>query len=197
MERSFGAIMVEPFEILEHFYSEDTPLRRLLYKHSCQVRDKAAALLAAAPDGVRRKTDGGLVAVGAMLHDIGIGRCEAPGILCVGQSPYIAHGVIGAAMLREYGEKHGIDFEPFARICERHTGSGLTADEVRTGGLPIPVRDYLPETSEEKLICLADKFYSKSGDMLEKPLEKVRRSMSKFGRGPAERFEELCRIFGV
>ena len=47
------------------------------------------------------------------------------------------------------------------------------------------------------MICLADKFFSKSGDMQEKTLERVRRSMAKFGSGPAERFEALCRLFGV
>ena len=87
--------------------------------------------------------------------------------------------------------------EPFARICERHTGSGITAEEVRRQQLPIPERDYLPESVAEKVVCLADKFFSKSGDMQEKTLERVRRSMAKFGPGPAARFEELCRLFGV
>jgi uncharacterized protein len=100
-------------------------------------------------------------------------------------------------MLRQYGKTYGIDLEPFARICERHTGSGLTADEIRSGSLPLPVRDYLPETPEEKIICLADKFYSKSGDMKEKSFEKVLRSQEKFGKGPAERFFALCREFHV
>ncbi|MDD4816717.1 MAG: HD domain-containing protein [Victivallaceae bacterium] len=189
--------MVDPLDILNCFYPEDTPLRRLLLKHSSQVRDKAAALLAAAPEPVRRRTDGEAAAVGAMLHDVGIVRCFAPGILCNGDAPYIAHGVIGAAMLREYGAERGVDLEPFARICERHTGSGLAAGEVREHALPLPVRDYLPETNEEKLICLADKFYSKSGDMLEKPLPAIRRSMLKFGDGPAARFDGLCRTFGI
>jgi uncharacterized protein len=49
--------------------------------------------------------------------------------------------------------------EKFARICERHTGSGLTAEEIVSGGLPLPERDFLPETLEEKIICLADKFF--------------------------------------
>ena len=179
--------------IVSHFYPEDTPLRRRLLKHSEQVRDKALALAAASPE----KLDLQLVADGALLHDLGIGKCDAPGIDCVGTKPYIAHGIIGARMLREYGAEHGIDLERYARICERHTGSGLTAAEIRRQKLPLPERDYLPETPEEALVCLADKFFSKSGDMNEKPLEKVRRSMAKFGDASLERFEALCRRFKV
>jgi len=63
--------------------------------------------------------------------------------------------------------------------------------------LPIPVKNYLPETPEDKLICLADKFYSKSGDMQEKPLDKVRKSLAKFGGDSVERFDEMCKLFGV
>lgn len=179
--------------VIGTFYPENTPLRELLLRHSRQVRDKALALLAASG----RKLDVRLVADGAMLHDIGIGSCHAPKIYCEGILPYIAHGVAGAEMLRRYGAQHGIDLEVFARICERHTGSGITAAEVRAQQLPIPVRDYLPETPEEKLVCLADKFFSKSGNMREKSLEHIRKSMEKFGSGAVDRFDELCRFFGV
>lgn len=179
--------------IIQHFHPEDTPLRRRLLKHSTQVRDKALALAANSGE----ELDLALVADGAMLHDLGIGKCDAPSIDCHGPEPYLAHGIIGAQMLREYGAEHGIDLERYARICERHTGSGLTAAEIRRQRLPLPERDYLPETPEEAIVCLADKFFSKSGDMNEKPLEKVRRSMAKFGDAPLERFEALCRRFKV
>ena len=105
--------------------------------------------------------------------------------------------MIGAEMLRRYGREHGVDLERYARICERHTGSGLAAAEIREQKLPIPERDYLPETPEEALVCLADKFFSKSGEMLEKTPEKIYRSMSKFGPGPLGRFAALCRRFDV
>ena len=187
---------IDPDAVIRYFYPEDTPLRRLLLRHSAQVRDKAFAILAnpaCQPPGLDR----GLVDAGAMLHDVGILQCHAPSILCTGTRPYIAHGIIGAEMLRTYGQTHGVDMERFARICERHTGAGITAEEVRTQGLAIPVRDYLPETPEEKLVCLADKFFSKSGDMREKPLDAVRRSLEKFGPETIARFDSLLRLFGV
>lgn len=185
--------VLEPFEIIRHFYPEDTPLRRLLIAHSKQVRDKALAVLERS--GVA--LDARLVADGAMLHDIGICRCYAPSILCEGTEPYIAHGMIGAAMLREYAQDHALDLVPYERICERHTGSGLSAEDIRKQGLPLPARDWLPETPEEKLVCLADKFFSKSGGRREKSLDRIRRSMEKFGPDSLSRFEEMCRCFRV
>ena len=183
----------DPLAVIEYFYPDDTPLRRVLIRHSGQVRDKALMILA--DSGL--ELDAQLVADGAMLHDIGIGRCHAPGILCGGTEPYIAHGVIGARMLREYGAAHGIDLESCARICERHTGSGIAATEVRAQALPIPERDYLPETLEEKLVCLADKFFSKSGDRREKTLDRIRHSLLKFGPESAVRLDGMCHLFKV
>lgn len=184
---------VDSLAILKHFYPEDTPLRRLLVSHSEQVRDKALAILGKSG----KKLDKQLVVDGAMLHDIGIGRCHAPSILCEGTEPYIAHGVIGGRMLREYGTECGLDLEPYARICERHTGSGLTAEEIRRQELPIPEHDWLPEKPEEILVCLADKFFSKSGDRKEKSLARIRRSMEKFGPAALARFEAMCAEFSV
>ena len=109
-------------EIIRFFYPEDTPFRQLLIRHSYQVCGKALEILPRCT--LTPAPDPELVTEGALLHDIGIGRCHAPDILCTGTEPYIAHGIIGARMLREYGAGHGLDLEPYARICERHTGTG-------------------------------------------------------------------------
>jgi len=132
-----------------------------------------------------------------MLHDIGICLCDARNIFCEGIKPYLAHGILGASMLREYGLRHHVDMEPLARICERHTGSGLTNQQIRQQNLPIPQGDYLPKSMEEKLICLADKFYSKSGDMKEKSLDNIICSMKKFGDDSVNRFIKMCIEFNV
>jgi len=180
--------------IIDFHYPEDTPLKRLLLTHSRQVRDKALAILDAHPE---IRLDRRFAAAAAMLHDLGIGRCDAPGILCTGSEPYLAHGLLGAAMLREYGAHVGADLEALARVCERHTGAGITAAEVRRQVLPIPARDYLPETVGEKLVCYADKFFSKSGDLQEKSRERVRRGLAKFGPDTLARFDEMDRMFGM
>ena len=176
-------------EIIDRFYAGQPDLREILLKHSSQVQLKALQIAEAS--GVR--VDLEIVSNGAMLHDIGIICCHAPDICCHGERPYLAHGIAGAAMLREIS----LEMEIYARICERHTGSGLSAAEIRSAALPLPGRDFLPETLEEKLICLADKFFSKSGGMKEKSLPKIRRSMEKFGAPSLERFDELCRIFSI
>lgn len=186
--------MMDAIAVFNDFYSEDTPLRRLLFKHSSQVRDKALEILdacAVVPNGIDRE----VVSAGAILHDIGVGRCHAPSILCVGDEPYIAHGIIGGRLLREYGTLHGLDMEAYARICERHTGAGLSVADIISQNLPLPHEDFLPETPAEKLICLADKFFSKSGDMLEKSPERARASLAKFGPETLARFDDMAALF--
>ena len=138
------------------------------------------------------KADRTFVEEAAMLHDIGIVACDAPGIYCHGELPYICHGVEGARMLAEAGMlRH-------ARVCERHTGSGLTAEEIIEEALPLPARDMLPVTIEEKIICYADKFYSKNPSSLtrRKSLEEVTAGMARHGEAPLERFMELHRLLG-
>ncbi len=173
--------------IIDKYYEEGSALLDLLLTHSEMVAQKAIKVAEAAKIDI----DTDFVCNAAMLHDIGIFQCQASGIYCYGDQPYIRHGVIGGELLR----KEGVD-EAYARVCERHTGAGLTAKEIAETGLPLPHMDFLPETLEEKLICYADKFYSKSGDpRAEKSLEKVRHSMSKFGPDSLARFDALHYLF--
>lgn len=183
---------MDPIDIINYFYPQDTKLRRVLIRHSEQVRDKALQI-AKYNKGLNKE----ILSNGAMLHDIGIGKCKAKDIYCEGEEPYIRHGILGAEMLRQYGKEHGVEMEPYARICERHTGSGLTTEEIRKSGLPLPEKDFLPETPEEKVICLADKFFSKSGSGSEKRIKKIIFSMQKFGEAPVQRFLRLCEEFHI
>lgn len=125
-----------------------------------------------------------------MLHDIGICLTDAPDIGCTGSEPYIRHGLIGARMIREAGMP-----EEYARVAERHTGAGITSDEVEAQGLPLPQADYMPQSLLERLICYADKFYSKSGEMKRKPLDRVIASMARISPATEERFMALHREF--
>lgn len=173
-------------KIISLYYEEGSPLLDLLKTHSEMVARKAIALA----DAASLKVDRDFVWYAAMLHDIGIFRCNAPSIHCHGTEPYIRHGIIGGELMR------GLGYPEIARVCERHTGSGLTAKDIEAQNLPLPHQDFLPETLEEKLICYADKFYSKSGDpRAEKPLERVRASMAKFGPDSLARFDALTYLF--
>ena len=125
-----------------------------------------------------------------MLHDIGIFKCDAAGIQCFGTEPYICHGRIGAELLRSEG------FPRHARVCERHTGAGITKAQVIAQNLPLPQQDFLPETMEEKVICYADKFFSKMHLDREKTIEQAEKSLSKFGDEGVLRFREWEKCFG-
>ena len=185
--------MIDAEHIIDFYYPAGDPAREILLRHSIQVRDKALALREACP--LRDELDPEIVTAGAMLHDLGIRCCHAPDLGCFGSRPYLAHGIAGAALLREFAATHGWELEPLARICERHTGTGLTAAEIRARALPLPEADYLPETPEEKLVCFADKFFSKSGDFAEKPFAKVRGGAAGFGADNLARFDALAALF--
>ena len=180
-------------EIITYFYPQESELRRTLIDHSQKVCRKALQIAEKSGLDIDLK----LVTESSMLHDIGIFKCHAPDIFCTGSAPYITHGIIGGKLLREYAAEHGIDLEKHARVCERHTGSGLSIEDIRLQKLPLPEKDYLPETLEEKLVCLADKFFSKSANSNEKTIEDIRRSMKKFAPSTLERFDELCLIFNL
>lgn len=129
----------------------------------------------------------------AMLHDIGIFLTNEPVIDCHGNREYICHGYLG----REILEKEGL--LRHALVCERHVGVGLSATEIEDKNLPVPRRDMLPLSIEEQIICFADKFFSKDADFLlqEKPLERVRKGIARFGQEKLRRFDEWVKLFGL
>lgn len=178
---------IDVLDIIDKYYPAG-PLRDILVIHSGKVRDKALECISR----LGLEVDIDFVAEAAMLHDIGIFRCDAPDICCHGPLPYICHGVEGSRLLRE---EQGLPRH--ALVCERHTGSGLTVDDIIAQQLPLPRRDMTPQSLEEKLICYADKFFSKSGDIrAEKSFERVVRSMERHGADTLARFLDLHALFG-
>jgi len=174
--------------IINMLYPAGTALRGILEGHSRQVADMAL-------DIARKHAlnlDPQRIEAAAMLHDIGICRTDAAGIECFGTEHYLMHGIIGAAMLREYGAPQWA-----ADVAARHTGAGLTRADIISAGFPDPGHDLCPRDTLERLICYADKFFSKTGiGAPPKSLERVRKSIARFGAGAAERFESLHAQFG-
>ena len=173
--------------VIYKYYTPGTQLCDLLLLHSRLVARKALErAMDRAPQADMR-----FIAEGALLHDIGIVRCDAPAIHCHGTEPYLRHGVEGRAMLETEGlPRHAL-------VCERHTGSGISLHEIEVAHMPLPHRSMLPVSTEEKIICYADKFYSKSGNpCAEKPIERIRASVARFGSGSIERFAALHKAFG-
>lgn len=173
-------------KIIDQYYPDDNALRRLLIRHSKQVAQRALLIAKRHPE---LGADERFLEEGAMLHDIGVFRCYAPSIHCEGTEPYMRHGLIGGQLLREAG------YPRHARVCERHTGTGLTREEIERQQLPLPPGDYVPETIEEIIICYADKFYSKSHVNRVSTVDDVVKSLCKFGSTGVEKFKRWAEIF--
>lgn len=151
--------------IIDKYYPADNELRRVLLLHSRQVADRCLLI---ARKHKELPVDVQFLEEAAMLHDIGIFRCNAPSIHCHGTEPYIKHGPIGADILRSEG------YPRHARVAERHTGTGLPG--------------YEPETLEEQIVCYADKFYSKSNPDHVRTVLETAQSLEKFGAEGVEKF---------
>ena len=172
--------------LIEKYYPEDDALRRLLLKHSRQVADRCLLIAKNHPE---LHADVPFLEEAAMLHDIGIRWCHAPSIFCTGDEHYIRHGLIGGELLRREG------YERHARVCERHTGTGITREQIERQQLPLPLADYEPETIEEQMVCYADKFYSKSHPDRILTVEQAAQSLEKFGHEGVKKFLSWSKKF--
>ena len=105
----------------------------------CIMVSKAALSIA---DRAAVPVDRELVRQGGLFHDIG--RSKTHGI---------GHALAGVEMARRLGFSDAL-----ARIIERHIGAGITAPEAERLGLPR--KDYLPQTTEEKIVSYADNLIS-------------------------------------
>lgn len=181
MERRIGEL--EVMALLSRYLGEGTKLLELVTMHSRLVAEKAVAVARLHPELGMDET---FLCEAAMLHDIGVGATYAPDIYCMGREPYIRHGVIGSAILQSEG------WGRHALVCERHTGTGISKREIEVQGLALPLRDLMPLSEEEQVICFADKFFSKSHPTMERSVEEVRSSLAKFGPVGVERFESWC-----
>ena len=124
-------------ELLE---KENTP--KNVIEHSIAVYKKAMEIAANFDDA-----DKDLIKKGALLHDIGRSRTHG-----------ITHAIEGVEIARKYG--YG---EDVLNIIERHIGAGITENEAEKLGLP--VKSYLPETLEEKIVAHADNLISGSEEV--------------------------------
>lgn len=173
--------------IIDLYYKQDDELKNIYMIHARAVADFSLELARRHPE---LGLDEEFIYEAAMLHDIGIFLTDAPRIFCFGKEDYLCHGYLGAQLLREHGlERH-------ARVCERHTGTGLTKEVIVANGWNLPVKDFVPETLEEQLICFADKFFSKT-KFLRQPrtFEQVVESMRKISDESVKKVEKWAAMF--
>ena len=177
---------MSPDLLINKYYPEENELKRILLTHSHSVAEKALWIAGRHPELVLDKT---FLYEAAMLHDIGIFLTDADTICCFGKYPYICHGYLGAELVRKEGlPRHAL-------VCERHTGAGLSLEEIVRQNLPVPHREMTPVSLEEQVVCFADKFYSKTHLDKEKSVEKARKSLEKYGEAGVKRFDHWCELF--
>ena len=177
--------------LIDKYYGDAPELKHILVTHSRQVADRALKIVDAHPEWTEQGlVDRQFIEEAAMLHDIGIFYCDAPKIHCTGSHKYIEHGYLGAELLRAEG------YPKHALVAERHTGTGITLEHVEREELPIPERDYCPKSLEEKIICYADKFYSKSHLGEEVSLDKIKYNIWKHGHDAFLRWQDLVKLMG-
>jgi len=103
-----------------------------------------------------------LVEVGALLHDIG--RSKTHGV---------DHVVRGAEIARSLNLPESV-----VSIIERHAGGGIILDEAEKLGWPI--KSYLPDSLEEKIVTYADKLIEGLRRVpVERTIKKLSRKLGK------------------
>ena len=179
---------MNPIDIIAEFYDPDSRAYRVLIQHGRQVAKKAL--------DVARKVshfdpDFTLISEAAMLHDIGVFLTRSPELGCSGRYPYVCHGYLGREILENKG------LPAHALICERHVGVGITAEEIKRHRLPLPERDMVPISMEEQIVCFADKFFSKNGNLEknEKSIKDISCNLERYGYDKVERFQAWVQMF--
>ena len=181
---------MNPLTIINRYFEPGSTAFDILIEHSSMVMAKALAVA----DNVRHLSpDMTFIKEAAMLHDIGILFVNEPELGCHGDNPYICHGYLG----RELLEREGLPLH--ALVCERHIGVGISIADIEAHNLLLPRRDMNPLSLEEKIICYADKFYSKRIGWLrhEKSTDQAREELEKFGTEKLEVFDQMHRLFSL
>lgn len=172
-------------ENLHKKYATTDNAFKIVFTHSNIVKDIAEEIIA----NKNLDIDTRLVKVGALLHDIGayslINRNGE-----FDELNYIQHGVRGYEILKQ----EGLD-EKICRFAERHTGVGISQEDIINQNLNLPPKDYIAESLEEKLIMYSDKFHSKNPQF--NTFDTYSSYISRFGEDRIRKFQALSKIFGI
>ena len=179
---------MDPIEIIGRYYTPGSKLFDIMVNHGRQVAKKALDAADKVPD---LNPDRNFIKEAAMLHDIGIMMTNIPEFGCTGKYPYVCHGYLGRRMLEDLGlYAHGL-------VCERHVGVGLTIEDIRSNRLPLPKRNMVPVSLEEKIICYADNFFSKNGKYpaQEKSVADIINNLEQYSHEKAMIFKSWLNLF--
>ncbi|PIN68733.1 phosphohydrolase [Candidatus Woesearchaeota archaeon CG11_big_fil_rev_8_21_14_0_20_43_8] len=165
----------EAIDLLKKHSTDDKSFNGVL-RHSLAVCDVAVGL---GQDSLDHGffVDIGFIETASILHDIGRFQCPP------GTKGSVMHGIRGAAILREE------NLPEHALVAERHLGAGITVEDIDNNNLPIPRKEYIPKTAEEKIITYADKIVS--DDRIITIDEAIERFRKEIGESCASRMIDL------
>ena len=175
---------MKPLDLIHKYFKDDYKNEEVLVFHLKAVAKKSLEMA----KRVKEPIDFKFLEEAALLHDIAVSRVQFGEDKNPKKPPYIAHGYLGRQILeKENLPRHAL-------VAERHVGSGLTKEEAKMLGLP--EREMLPVTIEEKIICVADKFYSKSHKR-EEDIQEIRDEFRGYGGNALDRFDRYLKELNI
>lgn len=177
---------------LHQKYAQSELLLNLVWTHSNIVAEITQSLLDSGTfDTSELPRD--LVTQACLLFDIGAYACGGFEFL-PGQppsdKPYIQHTIIGAWILQQEGYA-----PPIVQVAYTHTGVGISSQDITNYGLQLPLDEYQPRTTLQKLITYTSKFHSKAPKF--KSVDVITAALQRYGQDKVQKFFELQSIFGV
>ena len=148
-----------------------------LVEHARLVHDlsmEIARLLTAQGRSVDRR----ILALGAILHDVGRSRARR----------LVEHGIKSGEILREQGFP-----EAAARLAETHVGVGIHPEQAASLGLP--PGDYIPRTLEERIACYADNLLAYLPEEGRHEIGDAEAAAERFSREVGPEYGEEARAF--
>ncbi len=180
---------VDYFSIIRKYIKPTSPLFRIYLIHCILVTSKAIKI---AKRLNLKKSQIRFIEEAGMLHDIGIVKTNIPEICCFGNKEYIQHGIEGSKILKKEGLlKH-------AKLVEKHVGYGISKKQIIKRQLPLPKKDLIPKTIEEKIISYSDLFFTKKPNLIwhEETWREIKKFFNRFkDEGYEERFNEWRKMF--
>jgi uncharacterized protein len=127
-------------------YAPSDAAYKMVFTHCKIVGDITEHLIENSSLDIDRET----AIAGALLHDIGVYRYfDKQDNLLLGKKS-VAHGLDSEEILKNEGLPESI-----WRIGSHHTGIYLSEEDVINQKLPMPAKDYCPETDEELIVMYA------------------------------------------
>jgi uncharacterized protein len=176
------------FKIIQKYIDPNSLTYSIYIPHVILVTNKALAIargLNLSSDSLRFIEEAG------MLHDIGVVEVKSEKLQTTGRLPYICHGNQGRVILENEG------LPQHALVAERHTGVGISASEITARNLPLPVRDMLAQSVEERIISYADLFFSKRPEKLwiQESVSEIEEELAEYGVDQVETFRSWHHLY--